>query len=372
MDGQPRGRRRSPSSPRCGAASTQPAPPSSPSTAALTVKDMATLRRSLRAGAPNTRSTRTPLFASPSGICPSTSSTRCSSAPRPLPSSKATPRVAKALRDFARTNPNLVVKGGLLGDNGLVGGRRGALAEVPSREVLLSQLAGGLAARCSSSPDSSRPSPQLGLRSQGPDREAGGLGVAEPRRPGRPRGSTRGPAPEAMSRRPPERHRTETEAATAEAAPAARRAPGGTTKPGPDRRGPPAAAEAGGRPADGGKVTMATKEEILDTIASMTVLELSELLQGLRREVRRGRCGARWLPPGRQLGAPAAAEAAEEQDEFDVILTGAGDKKIQVIKEVRALTSLGLKEAQDLGRPRPQGRPRKGVEGRRREGPGAA
>ena len=94
---------------------------------------------------------------------------------------------------------------------------------------------------------------------------------------------------------------------------------------------------------------MATKEEILDSIASMTVLELSELLKEFEEQVRRhrGRPGRR----RRRRAAGGGAEAApaeEEKDEFDVVLTAAGDKKIQVIKEVRALTSLGLKEAKDL------------------------
>jgi large subunit ribosomal protein L7/L12 len=95
---------------------------------------------------------------------------------------------------------------------------------------------------------------------------------------------------------------------------------------------------------------MATKEEILDSIATMTVLELSELLKEFEEKF--GVTAAAPMAvaaPG--AGGGAAAEAApqeEEKDEFDVILTGAGDKKIQVIKEVRALTSLGLKEAKDL------------------------
>ncbi len=94
---------------------------------------------------------------------------------------------------------------------------------------------------------------------------------------------------------------------------------------------------------------MATKEEILDSIANLTVLELSELLKDF--EERFGVTAA--APMAVAAAAPAAAgggEAAaeEEQDEFDVVLSSAGDKKIQVIKEVRALTSLGLKEAKDL------------------------
>jgi len=98
---------------------------------------------------------------------------------------------------------------------------------------------------------------------------------------------------------------------------------------------------------------MATKEEILDSIASMSVLELSELLKDFEEKF--GVTAA--APVAAAAAAPGAApaEAAEEQDEFDVVLTAAGDKKIQVIKEVRALTNLGLKEAKDLvdGAPKP-------------------
>jgi len=91
---------------------------------------------------------------------------------------------------------------------------------------------------------------------------------------------------------------------------------------------------------------MATKEDILDSIASMSVLELSELLKDFEEKF--GVTAA--APAAAVAAAPGgpAAEAVEEQDEFDVILTAAGDKKIQVIKEVRALTNLGLKDAKDL------------------------
>ena len=90
---------------------------------------------------------------------------------------------------------------------------------------------------------------------------------------------------------------------------------------------------------------MATKEDILDAISNMTVLELSELLKEF--EERFNVTAA--APVAVAAAGPAAvAEAPEEQTEFDVVLTAAGDKKIQVIKEVRALTNLGLKEAKDL------------------------
>jgi len=95
---------------------------------------------------------------------------------------------------------------------------------------------------------------------------------------------------------------------------------------------------------------MATKEEILDAISGMTVLELSELLSAFE-----DRFGVTAAAPAAVAGAApaaggdgAAAPVEEEQDEFDVVLAATGDKKIQVIKEVRALTSLGLKEAKDL------------------------
>jgi large subunit ribosomal protein L7/L12 len=99
------------------------------------------------------------------------------------------------------------------------------------------------------------------------------------------------------------------------------------------------------------------KDQILDGIAELSVLELSELLKEFEE-----RFGVTAAAPVAVAAAPAAggpaggdAAAEEEQSEYDVVLTGAGDKKIQVIKEVRALTSLGLKEAKDLvdGAPKP-------------------
>ena len=94
---------------------------------------------------------------------------------------------------------------------------------------------------------------------------------------------------------------------------------------------------------------MATKEEILDSIAAMTVLELSELLKEFEEKF--GVTAAAPVAVASPTGGGAAAEAApaeEEQDEFDVILAEVGAQKIPVIKEVRALTNLGLKEAKDL------------------------
>jgi large subunit ribosomal protein L7/L12 len=86
------------------------------------------------------------------------------------------------------------------------------------------------------------------------------------------------------------------------------------------------------------------KEEILDAIASMSVLELSELLKDFEEKF--GVTAA--APVAVAAGPAAAAEEVEEKTDFDVVLTGAGEKKIQVIKAVRELTGLGLKEAKEL------------------------
>ena len=101
---------------------------------------------------------------------------------------------------------------------------------------------------------------------------------------------------------------------------------------------------------------MATKEEILDSIANLTVLELSELLKEFEEKFGVTAAAAAPVFAAPQAGGGGdGGGAAEEQDEFDVVLTAAGDKKIQVIKEVRSLTNLGLKEAKDLvdGAPKP-------------------
>ena len=90
----------------------------------------------------------------------------------------------------------------------------------------------------------------------------------------------------------------------------------------------------------------ATQEEVLDAISNWTVLELSEFVKAFEEKF--GVTAAAPVAMAAAGGASAPAEVEEEKDEFDVVLTGAGDKKIQVIKEVRTLTSLGLKEAKDL------------------------
>ncbi len=97
---------------------------------------------------------------------------------------------------------------------------------------------------------------------------------------------------------------------------------------------------------------MATKAEILDVIANMTVLELSELIKDMEEKF-----GVSAAAAAVAVAAPAAAAAApaEEKTEFTVVLAAAGEKKVEVIKVVRAATGLGLKEAKDLvdGAPKP-------------------
>jgi large subunit ribosomal protein L7/L12 len=91
---------------------------------------------------------------------------------------------------------------------------------------------------------------------------------------------------------------------------------------------------------------MATKqEELLDTIGNMTVIELAEFVEAFKDKFNVTAAVAA-APAAAGAAAPAAVE--EEQDEFDVVLEAVGDKKIQVIKALREVTSLGLKEAKDL------------------------
>ena len=274
--------------------------------------------------------------------------------------------VAKTLRDFARGNPNLIVKGGMVGTGVLSANDIGVLADLPSRDTLLAQFAGALAA----------PIQQLaGLIEALPRNLAYGLSALIDQRQASGEVLETGPAPaadaaaepmlaaatEAPATEAPAAEAPETEAPTAEAP---------TAETPDDRVGPgTAAADPVQHPQPRqptepktrkqGVTTMAgtlTKDQILDGISELSVLELSELLKEF--EERFGVTAA--APVAVAAAAPAAGGAdagggEEEKTEFDVILTAAGDKKIQVIKEVRSLTSLGLKEAKDLvdGAPKP-------------------
>ncbi|MCI3276213.1 50S ribosomal protein L7/L12 [Streptomyces cylindrosporus] len=98
-----------------------------------------------------------------------------------------------------------------------------------------------------------------------------------------------------------------------------------------------------------------TQDELLAEFENMTLIQLSEFVKAFEEKFDVTAAAAAPVVVAGGAAGGAAAEAAEEKDEFDVILTGAGDKKIQVIKVVRELTSLGLKEAKDLvdGAPKP-------------------
>ena len=97
-----------------------------------------------------------------------------------------------------------------------------------------------------------------------------------------------------------------------------------------------------------------TIDELIDAFKDLTLIELSDFVKKFE-EVFEVTAAAPVAVAAAGAAGPAAAEEVEEKSEFDVVLEGAGDKKIQVIKEVRALTSLGLKEAKDLvdGAPKP-------------------
>ncbi|MEU0579712.1 50S ribosomal protein L7/L12 [Streptomyces griseoincarnatus] len=98
-----------------------------------------------------------------------------------------------------------------------------------------------------------------------------------------------------------------------------------------------------------------SQEDLLAQFEEMTLIELSEFVKAFEEKFDVTAAAAAPVVVAGGAAGGAAAEAAEEKDEFDVVLTGAGDKKIQVIKVVRELTSLGLKEAKDLvdGTPKP-------------------
>ena len=114
-------------------------------------------------------------------------------------------------------------------------------------------------------------------------------------------------------------------------------------------------------------------DELLDSFKEMTLLELSEFVKKFEdtfEVTAAAPVAVAGVAAPAGAGAGADTPAAEEKDEFDVVLDSVGDKKIQVIKEVRALTSLGLKEAKDLVDGAPEAGPREGQQGRRGQGEG--
>ena len=98
-----------------------------------------------------------------------------------------------------------------------------------------------------------------------------------------------------------------------------------------------------------------TKADVIEFIANMSVLELSEMVKEMEDKFGVSAAAPVAMMAAGPVGDGAGADAAEEKNEFDVVLIAAGDKKIAVIKEVRAITGLGLKEAKDLveGAPQP-------------------
>ena len=98
-----------------------------------------------------------------------------------------------------------------------------------------------------------------------------------------------------------------------------------------------------------------SKEDILETLSNMTVMEVVDLIAAMEEKFGVSAAAAVAAAPAAAAGGDAGGEAAAEKDEFDVVLTGFGDKKVGVIKAVRAITGLGLKEAKDMveGAPAP-------------------
>ena len=98
-----------------------------------------------------------------------------------------------------------------------------------------------------------------------------------------------------------------------------------------------------------------SKEDILETLSNMTVMEVVDLIAAMEEKFGVSAAAAVAAAPAAAAGGDADAGAAAEKDEFDVVLTGFGDKKVGVIKAVRAITGLGLKEAKDMveGAPTP-------------------
>jgi large subunit ribosomal protein L7/L12 len=91
-----------------------------------------------------------------------------------------------------------------------------------------------------------------------------------------------------------------------------------------------------------------SKEEILETLSNMTVMEVVDLIAAMEEKFGVSAAAAVAAGPAAAAGGDAGGEAAEEKDEFDVVLTAFGDKKVGVIKAVRTITGLGLKEAKDM------------------------
>ena len=222
--------------------------------------------------------------------------------------------VAKKLKDASKQYPALVIKGGYMDGSVLDAAGASALAELESREVMLSKIAGLLKGEMSRAAAAF-----IAAQSQF-------LSLLEAYKEKLP--AAEEPAAEA-----------EAEVAAEEAAPRHRR-----KHPQPKRL----RRRKQQRPAPRRKQMAKVKtEDLLESFKEMTLLELSEFIKQFEETFDvKAASAAPVMMAG--PGGGGGADAPEEQTEFDVVLNAAGDQKIQVIKEVRALTSLGLKEAKDL------------------------
>ena len=255
--------------------------------------------------------------------------------------------VAKALSDTAKETKVLALRGGILSGRSITGADVEELAKLPAPEVVKSQLVGVIVA----------PLTQLAALVAAPLRDLVGLIDARIEQLGTGALPTQAPP---LARR----HQVQARASR-------RKRPATRTAPSPSRRGTSRWRKRWRRTTRNRRKTkpgnrtwwdakrpaererkryMATDTaKVLETLGKMTVLELVELKKAIEEEW--GVTAAAPVAVAAAPGAPAAgdgAAAAEEKDSFDVVLTGAGDKKIQVIKVVRAATGLGLKEAKDL------------------------
>ncbi len=243
---------------------------------------------------------------------------------------------AKGLRDFAKANPALVIKGGILDGNPVDASQVAKLADLESREVLLGKMAGR---------DAGLAEPGR-LPAQRPDRPDG-----PPRR--RPRGEgDRGPLGPRGRRRHPGRGSCRGRCRRGDVRRRGHRR-------GSHRRGPRGRVDRGLSstrttltrsvvPRKEATMAKLSTADLLDQFKEMTLIELSEFVKEFEDTFGVTAAAPVAAAAPAAGGAAAGGEEAAEQDEFDVVLEAAGDKKINVIKEVRALTSLGLKEAKDL------------------------
>ncbi len=271
--------------------------------------------------------------------------------------------VAKALRDYSRTNAHLVVKGGLLGTRVIQPNDVVALADIEPREVLLAKIAGGFQAPLTKAAglfQAFTRNMAYGIKALIDKRVAEGeaLPPAEARESAaRARRQPR-PSPRLRPRRQPRLKRPPPRPRLLPLRPKLRppRPPPKNPKD-PQRRQPPKLKHRPTTTRPRRPERHAEHHRAPRHLQEHDRPRAQRLPEGLRGGVRRHRRRSRGhgRPMAGGGGGGEAAEAAEEKDEFDVILAAAGDKKIQVIKEVRTLTSLGLKEAKDLvdGAPKP-------------------